>query len=158
MQNPSKRRHLLRTSCLQARHNRSALTVERFFSFGNLKGDWSNRHVEKDPYPNGRSARRHQDQLLVVNFHSLRLCCLGSIPKTRLGKDGPTDFRENTYPEAPPEMIQATQTPKKRKSFQCHPLGSGTSSTSQGPQGVSKYLKSYDPEMPPFSGYALPCC
>eukprot|EP00435_Cladocopium_sp_Y103_P069182 s475_g32.t2 len=36
-------------------------------------GDWSSRHVEKDPYPDGRSARRHED--------------------------GPTDFRENNYPE-----------------------------------------------------------
>lgn len=40
-------------------------------------GDWSNRHVEKDPYPNGRSTRRHED--------------------------GPTGFRENTYPAYPEE-------------------------------------------------------
>lgn len=72
MQNPSKLRHLRRTSCLQARHNRSALTVDRIFPFGSPKGDWSNRHVEKDPYPNGRSTRRHEDQLLLVNCHSLR--------------------------------------------------------------------------------------
>lgn len=72
MQNPSKLRHLRRTSCLQARHNRSALTVDRIFPFGSPKGDWSNQHVEKDPYPNGRSTRRHEDQLLLVNCHSLR--------------------------------------------------------------------------------------
>ena len=160
MQNPSKLRHLRRTSCLQARHNRSALTVDRIFPFGSPKGDWSNRHVEKDPYPNGRSTRRHEDQLLLVNCHSLRPVSLEQFNSQHWTWQGwsyrlPREHLPGIPGGSPKDGTNYPNT-KKTKPFQyismpSWNLGSGTPSTSQGSQ-VSGDLKSYDAGKPPFSG------